>query len=143
MICDGIYKSETDWAGREVLVPFNTQHQELLPPVPPKLDNQDGQRVIAPSQNPTLPQPVKKNPPLVQQVNFSPITLRLLTHTPTLQPNSCTLEDTTNALQQSLQALTLQLTSLSSQTFLDTTSIASTADAISKVCQALAQVKRI
>jgi len=63
---------------------------------------------------------------------------------PTHSLGGSVLDDTSRALQASLQALSGRLTSVSSNSnALDPVSVGATADAIGKVAQALAQIRQL
>ncbi|KAF9534835.1 hypothetical protein CPB83DRAFT_216727 [Crepidotus variabilis] len=126
VICGSTYETEKDWAGSEILVPFDPKSDLSQQQPSSKLAN----RIPIAG----APLTVEQNPLVLHTASSSKqsIPTQLITNN---------LDDTTKALQHSLVALSTQITSLSSQSHIDATAIGSTADAISKVSQALIQVR--
>ncbi|KAF5363669.1 hypothetical protein D9756_000701 [Leucocoprinus leucothites] len=141
VLCGSIYAAEKDWAGRETLVLVNAG------PVPQTATPPSHARV------PTNPSPVISSVSLA----FQPVDALPPKPAAVNQPERSTLEmkipvssimgtlnASSEALQLALQTLTARLTSLASNpTLADSANIATAADAIAKVTQALSQVKQL
>ncbi|KAF8192511.1 hypothetical protein BJ912DRAFT_263433 [Pholiota molesta] len=159
VICENVYVTETDWAGREKLVPLESKSNGLSTSV----ESQAGSSLSEPTPPiaTTLPfsSPFGRN--LAEEkpqaakgkqkafVEAPPLTLasRPIESTSILpmEPSSSSimvLDETSQALQTSLRALSGRLSALTSQA-LDPISVGATADAISKVAQALAHVRQL
>lgn len=143
VICGNTYTTEVDWAGRETLVPFESNYTSGLPA---QTSSQVG-RISSPAPLP-LVSPFGLHSKAAES---SPPTLHLLKPTvqavhpvPTLPLGGSVLDAASRALQTSLQALSSRLASASSNlNALDPVSIGATADAIGKVVQALAQIRQL
>ncbi|KAJ3573863.1 hypothetical protein NP233_g2135 [Leucocoprinus birnbaumii] len=149
VLCGNFYTTERDQVGREILVPveIQTTAQTTGPsslarsdPIPAtfSVDHQSAAVTDNSAKKPAAPNPPK-------QVR-SALTVNLVWSL-TMHLEAGNHEHTRYflaALQLSLQTLTARLTSLSSNpTFVDPASIATTADAITKVTQAISQVKQL
>ncbi|KAF8076302.1 hypothetical protein FPV67DRAFT_409706 [Lyophyllum atratum] len=144
VICGGAYVTEADWAGRERLVPAISN---ALPP----------QTASAPSVStaPEKSQAPYEAPndiiPPQEPISSIPTTASisaLSAHPDKPLTGGCrpdqVLEESSLALQASLHALSARLRTLSaSQAATDLSSIGLTADAISKVTQALTHVRQL
>ncbi|KAG6918935.1 hypothetical protein DXG01_010590 [Tephrocybe rancida] len=145
VICGGVYLTETDWAGRERLVltnseisqPNNSSTATILLPAETNQTQHEAQSHIQSSHvstSGTLAQPTAVTPTLRLQHENK------VTDSPGLQA----LEKSATALQSSLLALSARLTTISGpQALIDPSSIGVTADAISKVTQALTYVRQL
>ncbi|KAF9482476.1 hypothetical protein BDN70DRAFT_829175 [Pholiota conissans] len=143
VICGNVYITETDWAGRESLVPFeskineqiiNTESQaggSLFPHISSPVHKFSKGKQKAPVEVAELPSALASRP-------IRPASL-LRTESTSSIPG---LDETSRVLQNSLQVLSTRLSSMSSPTF-DPTSIGATADAIGKVAQALTRVRQL
>lgn len=152
VICGNIYTTEVDWAGREALVPFESKGQttyaSALPAQTSTSRSQIGQ-ISSPAPN-RLPfvssfgLDSNERAPLNSTSHLLKPTVQEAHPVRTLSLGGSVLEDTSRALQTSLQALSGRLASASSNlNALDPVSIGATADAIGKVVHALAQIRQL
>ncbi|KAJ3490325.1 hypothetical protein NLI96_g1545 [Meripilus lineatus] len=151
VICHGVYVEQVDSNGSSNLVPLENQTS-------PSSDSQAIETINAfPSP------PVNKSTSSIKSIKGKVAEKRPTGHTknhsqatstpnpssghqpgPTLGHSSvATLEDSADALEMSLQALTEKLRFLTKGSNIDATYIGQTADAISRVSQALMQVKQL
>jgi len=143
VICDNIYTTVTDSSGRETLTLFNA------PSISP--NSVQSQRRVSLEQFQASSQPATVQRLLMPSVNqqHSQIGQELLqlpqsSTSPILAASPDTiLDESSRALQTSLQALSRRLTALSSSSAPDLASIGQTADTIGKVTAALAQVRQV
>ncbi|KAF7313729.1 hypothetical protein HMN09_00530000 [Mycena chlorophos] len=117
VICGSVYLSEVDAAGRESLVVQNQTHAAPEHPA------------AVPVQAPVVPQPSQQTAPLSSQAVL-----------PSMAKTA--LEQSAFSLEDALRVLTSRLTTLTAGQA-DSSSIANAADAITKVVQALTQVKQL
>ncbi|KAG6855116.1 hypothetical protein C0991_006045 [Blastosporella zonata] len=135
VICGGVYTTEVDWAGRERLVLTNSE--------------------VSPPANTAISPPVDVNRTQSESHPTSPViqpavTLVQATASINGTENSVagnlryqTLEESASALQSTLQTLCARLRAISTpQAVIDPSSIGATADAISKVTQALSHAQQ-
>ncbi|KAJ7507716.1 hypothetical protein B0H11DRAFT_138868 [Mycena galericulata] len=141
VICRTIYLTEVDWAGRERLVP-----QEQITPV---IGNK-GKAREAEVEDPKLAalhlETGSVKQPIGEVVQFAPPNTHgsrpIATSSAKASTMLSTLGDSAQGLETTLRALSGRLTSLTAGQS-DPSSIGSVADAVSKVVQALAQVRQL
>ncbi|CAA7259684.1 unnamed protein product [Cyclocybe aegerita] len=148
VICGTTYITEVDWAGRERLVPYESQSvaADNVAPLSQTNNSQTQQPLgfasilppIPTTNSHTLTVPLEQN-----HKSESPSTTLQEVKNPRLDDVNSSLDDTARALRGSLQSLSSRLTSLSSGSALDPASIAATADAIGKVTKALTEVRQL
>jgi len=151
VICGNTYTTEFDWAGRETLVPFNSSRQINHPSAVQVRTNRSHSQagpVSSPVEN-RLPFSSPFTGHLDQKAShltsdLPQSTVQDVLPVPALCLSGSVLDNTSRALQTSLQALSGRLASMSSNlNALDPSSIGTTADAIGKVAQALARIRQL
>ncbi|KAF9452474.1 hypothetical protein P691DRAFT_756399 [Macrolepiota fuliginosa MF-IS2] len=139
VLCGSIYTTEKDWAGREQLVQVSAESSSggaapINQASPVQTSVKPPQQIARPDASWSI----SVVPSEQHSVGVASAPLRVSS------PIIDTLDSSAKALQLALQTLTSRLTSLSANsTLADPASIATTADAISKVTQALSQVKQL
>ncbi|KAF8812364.1 hypothetical protein BYT27DRAFT_7159669 [Phlegmacium glaucopus] len=136
VICGNMYTTETDSTGRETLTLFNVP---LISSNLAQSQRYDSfERFQASTQPSTVQQSsVNQHPQVGQLTQLSTPPTQLST------PPTIGVDESSQALQKSLQALSRRLTALSSISAPNCISIGETADTISKVTAALAQVRQL
>ncbi|KAG5716514.1 hypothetical protein E4T56_gene16330 [Termitomyces sp. T112] len=144
VICGGIYLTELDWTGKERLILTNseisrpdTSGTSTISP----LISLEGSRIQNESR-PTTPvhQPLVQVPSVISAKTHLQSENSLTLGTPQLQA----LEDSASTLQSTLHILSTRLRTITDpQAAIDPSSIGATADAISKVTQALSHVRQL
>ncbi|KJA29979.1 hypothetical protein HYPSUDRAFT_32023 [Hypholoma sublateritium FD-334 SS-4] len=150
VICGHVYVTETDWAGRENLVPFKSQTSELSTSVQSQAGSSHA--IFSPAH--PFSSPFGRQ--LAEEKQKLPVETAPQTRIPsyitdtkpkvTFEPPSSSdigLGEITQILQTSLRVLSGRLSELSSQSILDCISIGTTADSINKVASALGQVRQL
>jgi len=138
VICDNLYTTVTDSTGRETLALFN------VPSIAPNLTQ--SQRHDSREQFQASSQTTTAQRSSIPRLNQHPLTSQLTqSSTPLILGASpdIALDESSQALQTSLQSLSHWLTALSSPTTPNLASIGETADTIGKVSAALAQVRQM
>jgi hypothetical protein len=138
VICGNLYTTVTDSTGRETLTLFN------VPSISPKLTQSQRHDFVEQFQASSEPTTAQRSsmPRLNQHLQASQLTP---SPTPLILGASLdiVLDESSQALQISLQSLSRWLTALSSPSTPNLASIGGTADAIGKVTTALAQVRQL
>jgi len=132
VICGATYKTELDWAGREILFAYNGDTAPVsraLSPAPPTKRQRIPLRINSLDSNVDIPIRNKDNTERESKAH--------------LTATGDALDGASEALQISLRALSLHLRHLSSCPVLDSTSIGMTADAIGKVAQTLSRMAEV
>ncbi|KAF8165424.1 hypothetical protein B0H34DRAFT_793815 [Crassisporium funariophilum] len=142
VICGNSYSTEVDSVGRELLVPDNALVSSIKahPPTNSIIKPSQAETSLAHAGTSSLAEQLqeRKDPQHHMTQSSDPERLQLISYTA-----DSVLEASSKSLQASLKALSKRLSSLSSQSALDPASIGAAADAISKVTQALANVRQL
>ncbi|KDR83828.1 hypothetical protein GALMADRAFT_236240 [Galerina marginata CBS 339.88] len=152
VICGNTYVSEVDWAGKETLVfqevksnaPPDVRTQGSISYIPPP-SAQDSETTYQPLSSP-FGRKAAEEEQVPPQHSSHPLVKSVALNTNPISPSTSSrmvVEETSEALQASLRALTRRLTSMTSHSMTDLGSLGATADAITKVAQALVQVRQL
>ncbi|TFK43614.1 hypothetical protein BDQ12DRAFT_675273 [Crucibulum laeve] len=139
VICGSVYITEIDWAGRERLILADTgarrSDASASTSTPTTQDKGKSVEVIPPANiaSTFLSSSIPSKSGTSSHAEIS----RRSQAPPS---SNIALDDTARALQSTLQALSVRLTSLSTSTVVDPATIGSTADAITKVAMALSNI---
>ncbi|KAF8975530.1 hypothetical protein BDQ17DRAFT_1441479 [Cyathus striatus] len=139
VICESIYLTEVDWAGREQLIPESLQIPRAIPE---NTTSAVRSHTISEPSATVLPKTALAIESLAVEQTETKVTATSASTKLVASPLGA-LDESVNALRACVHALSTKLNVLSSLGALDTTAIANTADAISKVTQALTHVRQL